>query len=83
MLNFQVAILVTGPAIEPAIVWARLNPCAVRQLDALDFTLFPVRTSYLLILSSTAVVGRIRASVLKNESSSVYDLFPGLFLALC
>lgn len=29
------------------------------------------------------MVERIRASVLKNESSSVYDLFPGLFLALC
>lgn len=34
--------VVTGLATEPAIVWARIESCAVRQLDSTDFILFPL-----------------------------------------
>lgn len=78
MSSYSVA---TGPAREPAIVWARVDSSAVRPCHAAPLHSFPFRTSYLLILSSTAVVGRIRAQVLCMMSSQGYfQLFLELFL---
>lgn len=65
----------------PSIIWARTDPCAIRKLES---TLFhssfpppplPCKTSCLLILSSTAVVGKVGASVLNiNQVVSVISL---------